>query len=94
MFDDESHPFPLSRPIQVARDERSFRYGIKGLAVSAKSMVDTMVREIDTRPADPGDAEDWNWGEQDSLANIPRKTMPTWVRAAQQCDPNDQGDEY
>lgn len=40
-----------------------------------------MVRAIDSRPCEPLAAEDCDWGEQDSLANIPRQKQPSWVRA-------------
>lgn len=40
-----------------------------------------MVRAIDSRPCAPLAAEDCDWGEQDSLANIPRRGQPSWVRA-------------
>lgn len=29
----------------------------------------------------PMPAEDTDWGEQDSLANIPKQTQPSWLRA-------------
>lgn len=37
-------------------------------------------RAIDNRPCEPVSAADSDWGEQDSLANVPRAKSPAWVR--------------
>lgn len=82
MNDEIFHPFPLARPILVRRDESKYELGIPCIArVSAKSMVDVDGRQFEQRECAPSDDVDWNWGEQDSLANLPRKTMPAWIRA-------------
>ncbi len=72
--------------VQVAADESKYSIGIPCIAkVSHKSFETVMTRTIDARECAPSDDVDWNWGEQDSLANIPRKTVPTWIRALH-CD--------
>lgn len=68
-------------PVQVARDESTYSIGIKIPNVSFASFTEVMTREIDTRPCDDFAPSDLHWGESDSLANIPRKTMPSWLRA-------------
>lgn len=65
----------------IARDESRFEVGIRDIAISHKSFKDVMIRVIDDRPGAPLMAADEDWGEQDSLANIPRRTMEPWVRA-------------
>jgi hypothetical protein len=79
---DQPFPFLSTDFVQVARDESRYEIGIKIPKVSHLTMETVDGRQIDTRPHDPVMlAEDTDWGEQDSLANIPRKTMPTWVKA-------------
>ena len=68
-------------PTVVARDESRYEIGIKIPSISFASFTEVMTREIDTRPCDVFAPSDLHWGESDSLANIPRKTMPSWLRA-------------
>jgi len=83
---------PLEMPTHVARDESKYSVGIPCVSkVSYKSFTEVMTREIDTRECAPSDDVDWNWGEHDELANIPRKTVPTWIRALS--DDGQHGDE-
>lgn len=42
--------------------------------VSAAGAHVDMVRVIDERPCEPLTDEDCNWGEQDSLENVPKRT--------------------
>lgn len=65
----------------VARDSSRFSIGIKGIAISAQDFTDTMTRTIDDRPCDVMASADVDWGETDSLGNIPRTTKPGWLRA-------------
>ena len=81
----------LPPTVEVARDESKYSIGIRIPKVSYASFTEVMTREIDTRECAPSDDVDWNWGEQDSLANIPRKTKPTWIRALS--DDGQRGDE-
>lgn len=83
---------PLEMPTHVASDESKYSVGIPCVSkVSFKGFTEVMTREIDSRECAPSTDVDWNWGEQDSLANIPRKTCPTWIRALS--DNGQQGDE-
>lgn len=82
---------PLEMPTQVALDESKYSIGIRAVSrVSWKNFTEVMTREIDTRECAPSDDVDWNWGEQDELANIPRKKAPTWIRALS--DDGEEGD--
>lgn len=71
----------MVQSVLVARDESRFEVGIRGIAISYKSFTDVMTRVIDERPGEPLSCADEDWGEQDSLANVPRRTMEPWVRA-------------
>ena len=73
-------------PTAVARDESRYEIGIKIPKVSYATMTEVMTREIDTRPCDLFSAVDTDWGEADSLANLPKKRVPTWVKALQMGD--------
>jgi hypothetical protein len=74
---------PIDTIVQVAHEERrARRFGGWNASISAKDFKVLDYRVIDTRPCDPLMASDCDWGEQDSLANIPRKTMPSWVKAS------------
>lgn len=77
-------------PTVVARDESRYEIGIKIPKVSYASFTEVMVREIDTRPCEDFAPSDLHWGESDSLANIPRKTVPTWIRALSHVDRGDE----
>lgn len=86
------YELPPTDTVQVARDESRYSIGIPCVArVSAKSMDTVDGRQYDLRECAPSDDVDWNWGEQDSLANIPRKTVPTWIKALS--DDGQHGDE-
>lgn len=72
----------LPPTVEVVRDESKYSIGIQCVSkVSFKAFTEVMTREIDMRECAPSTDVDWNWGEQDSLANIPRKNQPTWIRA-------------
>jgi len=79
---------PLSvEQTQIAVDESRYSYGIKLPKVSYLTMEgDTSAadRETEARECQPSSMftpVDTDWGEQDSLANIPRKKVPSWIRA-------------
>lgn len=69
--------------VQIARDESRFAVGIKLPSVSFATFTDTMIRTIDSRPCDLLAPDDEDWGEDDSLANIPRTTRPGWLTLLQ-----------
>lgn len=73
--------FQLEQPTQIAVDESKYSVGIKIPKVDHTTMSTAEGRVIDARECAPSDDLDWNWGEQDSLANIPRKKVPTWIKA-------------
>lgn len=82
----------VTPPVVESRDESKYSLGIPCVArVSAKSMSTIDGRQIDRRECAPSDDVDWNWGEQDSLDNIPRKKVPTWIKALS--DDGQHGDE-
>lgn len=58
-----------------------FMIGIPGARLSWKDFREEDGRVIDTRACDAFSPEDTDWGEQDSLENIPRTKQPAWVRA-------------
>jgi hypothetical protein len=77
------HPLSIEQA-QIAVDETKYSYGIKLPRVDFRTMEgDTSASDaaIMARECQPSDESDWNWGEQDSLANIPRKKVPSWVKA-------------
>lgn len=69
--------------VKIARDESRFAIGIKLPSISFASFSETMVRTIDSRPCDLLAPDDENWGEIDSLTNIPRTTRPGWLTLLQ-----------
>jgi hypothetical protein len=79
--------YELPETTQVAVDETNYSYGIRLPRVSYLTMVGDSTaadREIEARECQPSSmftTADTDWGEQDSLDNIPRKTMPTWIKA-------------
>lgn len=56
-------------------------YGIKGASRSACDYTDVEMRAIDAGPTADLAHDDAIWGDQDNLANVPRATMPGWVKA-------------
>lgn len=82
MFNDDTFQI-LPRTAQVALDESKYSIPVPGLAVVNYAAMDTVDgRQLASRADDaPSDDTDADWGEQDSLANIPRKTRPSWIRA-------------
>lgn len=70
-------------PVTIVEEQRdTFTIGIPCIAkVSAASFTDRIGRTIDSRPCEAFSAADTDWGEDDSLANVPRKSQPTWIRA-------------
>lgn len=80
--------------IIVARDEsRAVRP--LGIRVNWNMRAETVDgRQFAPRP-DPLTlaAVDTDWGEQDSLANIPRARQPAWLRAIAPVAAHDEGDE-
>lgn len=77
-------------PVQVAHDESRYSIGIKLPKISFTSFSDTVTKTFDDRPdaviaasLAPMTAADTDWGEQDSLANIPRTKTPGWITVLQ-----------
>jgi hypothetical protein len=60
--------------------------------VSYKSFKTVMARSIDDRPCDSIRPADSDWGEQDSLANVPRQKQPLFVKLIVQPDLVQEGD--
>lgn len=50
-------------------------------------------RQFAPRPALELGADDTDWGETDSLANVPRVTQPAWLRALASIPAHAEGDE-
>lgn len=67
--------------VQTVRAEQAARPLVHLPTTCHRDYRTEIVRAIDGRPCDPLAAEDSDWGEQDSLANIPRRGQPSWVRA-------------
>lgn len=70
-------------PVTIVEEQReTFEIGFKCTSqVGIASFTDRIGRTIDTRPCEAFGADDTDWGDTDSLANVPRKTQPTWLRA-------------
>lgn len=76
--------------VHEARDERTFKHSWKA-DISARDFKVIAFRPIDDRPSEDFAPDDANWGEQDSLANVPRAKQPAWMRAMA-LDAKSQGD--
>lgn len=75
-------PLPQITIFEEDRDRKPrFSHGFKGAVLSWKDFREEDGRPIDTRACDSFRPEDTDWGEQDSLDNIPRTSQPAWVRA-------------
>lgn len=79
--------YEIPETTQVAVDESRYSYGIKLPKVSYLTMegdtraADAELAARECQPSSVFVAADTDWGEQDSLANIPRKKVPSWVKA-------------
>lgn len=72
--------FITTEIVHEARDERQFKHSWNA-NISARDFQVLEFRAIDSRPCDAYASDDTDWGEQDSLANVPRAKLPAWVRA-------------
>lgn len=67
--------------VHEARDERQFKHSWKRAAISARDFQVLEFRAIDSRPCAAFTTDDADWGERDSLANVPRAKSFPWIRA-------------
>lgn len=72
--------FITTEIVHEARDERQFKHSWNA-NISARDFQVLEFRAIDTRPCAAIAPDDTDWGEQDSLANVPRAKQPAWIRA-------------